>query len=77
MRPSGLSAPARSLVRMSPSPASPGSARSAAVVNEEIRELVRSVGGWLYGESRKRYELLVAEWALATAAERGEIVKAA
>jgi hypothetical protein len=49
------------------------------VVNEEIRELVTSVGGWLYGPSRQRYEVLVAEWAVATAAERlhGDVVKAA
>lgn len=62
---------------MSPDSPRSGSARPAAVVNEEIRELVRSVGGWLYGETRERYELLVAEWTLATAAERGEIVTAA
>jgi hypothetical protein len=47
------------------------------VVNAEIRALVEDAGGWLYGETRQRYELLVAEWAVATATERGEIVKAA
>jgi hypothetical protein len=49
------------------------------VVNEEIRALVLACGGWLYGESRARYERLVAEWTVATAAERacGEIVEAA
>jgi hypothetical protein len=47
------------------------------VVNEEIRELVTSVGGWLYGPSRRRYEVLVAEWTVAVAAERCEVVEAA
>jgi hypothetical protein len=47
------------------------------VVNEEIRQLVTSVGGWLYGETRQRYEMLRDEWTVATAAERGEIVEAA
>ena len=60
-------------------PPSRGPVRPAAVVNEEIRALVLACGGWLYGESRARYELLVAEWTVATAAERacGEIVEAA
>jgi hypothetical protein len=39
-------------------------------VNEEIRALVVSAGGYLYGESRQRYEHLVAEWMVADAAER-------
>jgi hypothetical protein len=49
------------------------------VVNEEIRALVVRAGGWLYGPSRARYEVLVAEWTIAVAAERlrGDIVKAA
>jgi hypothetical protein len=48
-------------------------------VNEDIRALVIAAGGWLYGETRERYELLVAEWTVATAAERarGDVVKAA
>lgn len=56
-----------------------GRVRSAAVVNAEIRALVRSVGGWLYGETRERYQVLVAEWTVADTAERacGEIVQAA
>lgn len=64
---------------MIPTPPVPGPVRPAAVVNEEIRALVESVGGWLYGESRERYELLVTEWTVATAAERvrGDVVKAA
>ena len=53
-----------------PPPPSLGSVRSSAVVNEEIRALVRSCGGWLYGDARARYERLVAEWTVATAAER-------
>lgn len=59
---------------MSPTPPAEGSARPADVVNAEIRELVEECGGWLYGETRARYELLVVEWA---AAVRGEIVEAA
>jgi hypothetical protein len=48
--------------------------RPAAVVNDEIRALVEACGGWLYGEARARYEVLVEEWA---AAVRAEVVKAA
>lgn len=47
--------------------------RPAAVVNDEIRALVRACGGWLYGEARDRYALLVAEWTVATAAERQRV----
>jgi hypothetical protein len=46
-------------------------------VNAEIRALVEACGGWLYGASRARYEVLVAEWTVATAAEQGDIVEAA
>ncbi|MER6088314.1 hypothetical protein [Streptomyces bluensis] len=47
-------------------------------MNEEIRALIRSCGGWLYGDARTRYERLVEEWTLAVAAERRiEVVKAA
>ncbi len=64
---------------MSPNSPGPGSVRSAAVVNADIRALVIACGGWLYGETRERYEQLVAEWAEAVAAERlrGDIVTAA
>lgn len=61
---------------MSPTPPVPASARPAAAVNAEIRALVEACGGWLYGPSRARYELLVEEWTMATAAE-GDIVEAA
>jgi hypothetical protein len=61
---------------MPPTPSVPASVRPAAAVNEEIRELVEACGGWLYGETRRRYEVLVAEWTVATAAE-GDIVEAA
>jgi hypothetical protein len=47
------------------------------VVNEEIRALVVRAGGWLYGDTRRRYEVLRDEWTVATAAERGDIVEAA
>ncbi|MFF4524016.1 hypothetical protein [Streptomyces bluensis] len=61
-----------------PTNPSPGSVRPSAVVNEEIRALIRSCGGWLYGDARTRYERLVEEWTLAVAAERRiEVVKAA
>lgn len=55
---------------MSPVPCRSGSVRSAAVVNEDIRTLVRASGGWLYGDTRAAYEHLVAEWAAAVRAER-------
>ncbi|MFF1297907.1 MULTISPECIES: hypothetical protein [unclassified Streptomyces] len=48
-------------------------------MNDEIRALLVRTGGWLYGEERARYEVLVVEWAVATAAERprGGVVQAA
>lgn len=56
-----------------------GPVRPAAVVNAEIRALVQRAGGWLYGETRDRYEVLRDEWTVAVAAERvrGDVVKAA
>lgn len=65
---------------MRPTPLSRGPVRPAAVVNEEIRALVRGAGcSAMYGETRERYRELVAEWTVATAVERacGEIVEAA
>jgi hypothetical protein len=59
---------------MSPDSPSPGSVRSAAVVNEEIRALWGDPRVQLTGEVRARYEQLYAEWA---AAVRAEIVEAA
>ncbi|MFH9067256.1 hypothetical protein ACH4GM_39525 [Streptomyces coeruleorubidus] len=59
---------------MSPDSLTPGSVRSAAEVNEEIRALWRRTGGTLSTEERAEYELLVVEWA---AAIRGTVVKAA
>ncbi|MGA6223449.1 hypothetical protein ACPESV_24325 [Streptomyces umbrinus] len=59
---------------MSPNPSSPGSARSAAVVNEEIRALWADPRVRLTPEGRARLELLYPEWA---AAVRAEIVEAA
>lgn len=59
---------------MSPTPPPQGPARSAAVVNEEIRRLWPHPAVRLTPEQRARYELLVVEWA---AAVRGEIVEAA
>ncbi|MFI8535319.1 hypothetical protein ACIGMX_34380 [Streptomyces aquilus] len=54
-----------------------GSARSAAVVNEEIRALLLRTGGWLSAEDRGVYEQLVEEWTQAVATERVEVVEAA
>jgi hypothetical protein len=64
---------------MSPNPSTSGPVRPAAAVNQEIRALVEAAGGWLYGESRRRYADLVAEWAVAVAVERrrGELTEAA
>ncbi|GAA2285352.1 hypothetical protein GCM10010234_25280 [Streptomyces hawaiiensis] len=62
------------LVRMSPDFVTPGSVRSAAEVNEEIRALWQRTGGTLSAEERAEYELLVVEWA---AALRGGVAKAA
>ncbi|MFF1709336.1 hypothetical protein [Streptomyces sp. NPDC058268] len=64
---------------MIPSPPVCGSARSAAVVNDEIRELWPHPAVRLSSEQRARYEELVAEWAAVSRAEsmRGEIVEAA
>jgi len=46
-----------------------GSARSAAVVNEEIRALWLRAGGTLTDGQRREYEALLAEWAAAVRAE--------
>lgn len=59
---------------MPSTPPPDGVARSAAAVNEEIRALVLECGGWLYGDTRARYEQLVEEWA---SAMRAGIVEAA
>ncbi|MFJ7336410.1 hypothetical protein ACIQU3_24780 [Streptomyces sp. NPDC101110] len=59
---------------MSPDFVTPGSVRSAAEVNEEIRALWQRTGGTLSAEERAEYELLVVEWA---AALRSGVVRAA
>ncbi|MCE3029269.1 MULTISPECIES: hypothetical protein [Actinomycetes] len=59
---------------MSPHFPPPGSARSAAEVNEQIRALWLRTGGSLSAQERAEYELLVVEWAKAI---REEIIKAA
>ncbi|MFH0517807.1 hypothetical protein ACHBTE_11580 [Streptomyces sp. M41] len=59
---------------MSPHSLGPGSVRSAAEVNEEIRALWLRAGGSLSAQERAEYELLVVEWA---AAIRAEIIEAA
>jgi hypothetical protein len=62
---------------MPSSPSALGGVRSAAVVNEEIRRLVQAAQGRLYGDARVRYAELVAEWTVAVAAERADVVEAA
>lgn len=47
---------------MPSSPPPPGSARSAAAVQVEIRALLQETGGWLWGPTRERYEQLRDEW---------------
>lgn len=47
---------------MSPSPPVSGAARSAAVVQAEIRALLLETGGWLWGPTRERYVQLRDEW---------------
>ncbi|MEJ8668441.1 hypothetical protein AB5J55_06265 [Streptomyces sp. R11] len=59
---------------MSPHSLGPGSVRSAAEVNEEIRALWLRAGGSLSAQERAEYELLVVEWA---AAIRGAVIEAA
>ncbi|MFJ5305098.1 hypothetical protein [Streptomyces sp. NPDC088350] len=59
---------------MSPDFVSPGSVRSAAEVNEQIRALWLRAGGSLSTQEREEYELLVVEWA---AAIRDEVIAAA
>ena len=59
---------------MSPDSVIPGSVRSAAEVNEQIRALWMRAGGTLSAQERAEYELLVVEWA---AAIRGDVIKAA
>ncbi|MCF1597945.1 hypothetical protein [Streptomyces muensis] len=59
---------------MPPHSLRPGSVRSAAEVNEEIRALWLRAGGSLSAQERAEYELLVVEWA---AAIRGEVIEAA
>ncbi|MFF1282563.1 hypothetical protein [Streptomyces sp. NPDC058299] len=59
---------------MSPDSLPPGSVRSAAEVNDQIRALWLRAGGTLSAQERAKYELLVVEWA---AAVRGRVVEAA
>ncbi|WP_328556806.1 MULTISPECIES: hypothetical protein [unclassified Streptomyces] len=59
---------------MSPDVTPPGSVRSAAALNEQIRALWTRTGGSLSAQERAEYELLVVKWAEAI---RGEIIEAA
>ncbi|MER6350705.1 hypothetical protein ABT186_02315 [Streptomyces sp. NPDC001634] len=62
---------------MPPTPLPRGPVRPSDVVNAAIRALLLRTGGWLYGDTRTEYEQLVAEWTVAVAAERVEVVEAA
>jgi hypothetical protein len=55
---------------MPPNPPGRGSARSAADLNNRIRHLFHTTGGYLRPHERLKYEQLVTAWALADAAER-------
>ncbi|WP_433546273.1 hypothetical protein ACQPZG_15045 [Streptomyces sp. CA-294286] len=58
----------------SPTPAAPGSARPASVVNAEIRALWSCTDGALSTADEARYQELLVEWAEAV---RAALVKAA
>ncbi|MGW3410231.1 hypothetical protein [Streptomyces sp. NPDC000888] len=49
----------------------PGSVRSAAQLNEQIRELWQRADGQLSTTQRREYQLLVTQWAAAVDLERG------
>lgn len=59
---------------MSPEPTHPGSVRSAAALNDQIRALWTRSGGSLSNVERAEYEALVVQWA---AAIRTEVIEAA
>ncbi|MEU0200954.1 MULTISPECIES: hypothetical protein [unclassified Streptomyces] len=54
---------------MPTTPPPPGPARSAVVVQAEIRALLQETGGWLWGPTRERYERLRDEWVEAVRCE--------
>lgn len=54
---------------MPPTPPPRDRARSAAVVQAEIHALLLTTGGWLWGPTRERYELLRDEWVQAVREE--------
>ncbi|WP_168712696.1 hypothetical protein [Streptomyces sp. A0958] len=51
---------------MSPTSCPSDSVRSAAVVNEDIRDLWRRSGGHLSPEDEEEYQRLLVEWAAVT-----------
>ncbi|MFE6974361.1 hypothetical protein [Streptomyces sp. NPDC057682] len=51
---------------MSPTPCPSSSVRSAADVNDDIRELWQRSGGQLSPEDEEEYQRLLVEWAAAT-----------
>ncbi|WP_044472376.1 hypothetical protein [Streptomyces turgidiscabies] len=48
---------------MPPDDLAPGSARSAAAINDQIRALWLRAGGQLTDGQRREYEALLGEWA--------------
>lgn len=68
---SGLAVSARGYASpMSPEAVTPGSVRSAAQLNQDIRDLWQRAGGQLSATQRLEYQLLVTRWAAAVQAER-------
>jgi len=59
---------------MSSTPPPSGAPRPAEVVQADIRALMQSTGGWLWGPTREQYERLRDEW---VAAVRGSVTTAA
>ncbi|WP_406099186.1 hypothetical protein [Streptomyces sp. NBC_01013] len=53
---------------MPPTPCPSDSMRSAAVVNEDIRDLWERSGGYLSPEDEEEYQRLLVEWAAVTGA---------
>lgn len=63
---------------MPPTPTALGGVRSAAVVNEEIRALVKASWGRPFNDGERAvYEALLGEWSVAVAAERDDVDAAA
>ncbi|MDX3455027.1 hypothetical protein PV396_24315 [Streptomyces sp. ME02-8801-2C] len=62
---------------MPATPQLPGSVRSAADLNDEIRALWDRAGGTLTSDQRREYEVLVTAWAIAVRDEQTTTAEAA